>query len=179
MARKKKVIEENLDVSYVKVDKSTACEIVEEGNNELYGRRDCTASHTTIHGIKDVGKDGYYDLVVPFKLQDNADYYLVYVNYDTGDSFGYDRGKVCYVELFQSKDLAKALVDVIYENAEKERSYLKPRQKELPLQITYRHDDGSEQTCYTGTWRGYFETMNYVEMEVVRTDQRYRRGQSY
>ncbi|TFH04403.1 MAG: hypothetical protein E4H14_14830 [Candidatus Thorarchaeota archaeon] len=177
MARKRKQKEVDLDVSYVHVEAETQVEVVREDDGELYGRRECTAAYTSIHGIKDVGKDGYYDLVVGFKLEDNVDYYLVHVNYNTGDSFGHDDGKVCYVEMFKSKELAKQLVDAISENAQTP-SYLPPgkkRYKEQPMTITYERDDGQKVDCYTGTWRGYFERVNYVEMEAVRTEQHYRR----
>lgn len=174
MARRKKVVEVK-DVAYVKIEADTYVDVVEEGDGKLYGRRDCTAKTTTIHGIKDVGKDGYYDIPVNFKLEEGTDYYLVYVNYDTGDSFGYDTGQICYVDLFKSKEKAKALVDAIHENYESERWPTKKQSKPQPTQLDYVRDDGSVVTCYTGTWRGYFERMNYVEMEVVRTEQRYRK----
>ncbi len=184
MARKKVVKAPKVDplVSYVKVDYDSYVDTFEELGQE----RDCTAKTTTINGIKDVGKDGYYDLTVPFKLEQDVEYYLVYINYDTGDSFGWDRGQICYIELFKSRELAKKLTDAIYENAMSDRIVREARfhtfkkgekrPEAAPTQLEYERDDGSKTVCYTGTWRGYFDRFTYVEAQVVETEQKYRRS---
>lgn len=88
--------------------------------------------------------------------------YVVVVNYDTGDSFSQTPNQCCLVDAFSDYELAKALVNAIHEN------YLESKDKYRDIRrVTYTNDFGEQQVCYTGTWTGYFERMNYVEVAAV------------
>lgn len=127
---------------------------------------DDTNIDTYIHGIQKVDANGYSDLTIPFDVEPGRTYYLVYANYDTGDSFGQYGGQVCYIDLFKRYSLAKKLMKLLQEDAS------------IPLDVSnwtnstnnlsYTREDGSKIDCYTGTWKGYFESLNYFTIESVR-----------
>lgn len=201
MARKKKSEEPVIKPVGTKIEVEADIHgyVTRHGDREDRWDRDDTAQDVSITGIKIVDEKGYGDLEVNYVVDPNKEYYLVLVNYDTGDSFGRDEGQVCYVDLFESKEKAQALVDAIYNDkmgypkyfdhemaleAQKKQDKKdgkkveksKPKY-EVVNQVKYLLDDGTEATCYTGTWKGYFEHFNYVEaIPVSVSGGRYRRS---
>ena len=61
------------------------------------------------------GVDTYGDLQTDLYPQPNKEYYLVYVDYDTGDSFSVSRGERFYVQLYENKEKAQRLCEKIRE----------------------------------------------------------------
>lgn len=59
-----------------------------------------------ITGFKVGGK--YGDLEVDFTPKKNTSYHLLYITYDTGDSFGRSDGHIEFVDLYQDFEVAEA-----------------------------------------------------------------------
>lgn len=105
-----------------------------------------------IHGIR-IGDRVNYELIVDYPVEPNRDYYLVVVNYDTGDSFGRDYGRIAFVHLFQDLAVAEKARDVILAND--------------TSSVTIQWDSGKEENMYC-CWIGYFEEMNDCDIVPVR-----------
>lgn len=124
---------------------------------------DDTLEHHNVYGFV-VAEDSYYDFQCSIEDIDwEKVYYLVCVNYDTGDSFGSYRGKVCFVDLFEKRELALDLIGAIEAQAKDYGN--KSNWDYKPLK--YKVDDGSEKDCYTSAWLGYFESLNSVFIKKV------------
>lgn len=139
------------DITTIKVLDVVNVEVTRPWNGEEWSGEDTQESHY-IQGIKIV--DGWGDLDIPFCPKPDETYYLVVVNYDTGDSFSRHEGKICFVDLFRDAKKAKDLVFKI--NSSKDI-----------CSIEYEHDDGTILKCSTGNWTGYFEKVNSVHIEEV------------
>lgn len=100
-------------------------------------------------------------------------YYIVVVNYTTGDTFGSQDAQE-YVELFESGNLAAELVRLITEDAEdydKERmSYYNKSNHKYSGADSYYLDyivDSGETRQTAKIWNGYFESLNDASIDVV------------
>lgn len=106
------------------------------------------------------------DIVVPFKLDLDKNYYIVHVIYSTGDSFHHHSGYQCdFIELFQNKEKAETLVKAI-----KEQNYDYYSNKrdfgENAYILPYKDEKGNEKTLYC-KWNGYFESIDVCEALTV------------
>ena len=133
--------------------------VTREGDPEDRWDRDSTGESHDIQGIRVVDENDYFDLTVDFEVVDDRDYYLLYGIYSTGDSFGHDEGRIQFVDLYESREVAE-------ENAKRLR----------------KHNDGDSDDGYTATlvteegkdhefyvpWKRYFERLSYLEVEPVR-----------
>jgi hypothetical protein len=130
---------------------------------------DDTCQHHRVEGFV-IAEDNYYDFQCSIEDIDwEKTYYLVDVNYDTGDSFGHYAGKIAFVDLFESRELAFSLAEAIEDNAKAYGN--KSNWDYKPLK--YKVDDGSERECYTSAWLGYFESINDVVVKEVLRERKY------
>jgi len=99
------------------------------------------------HGV--MIADGYGDVAL-FPNEKEAkigdDIYVVFVSYDSGDSFGWANNKRIYLWAFTDKKAAYGLEEMIETNHEKNK-----------LDFRGVH-------IGTSDWNGYFEKFNYVEV---------------
>lgn len=154
--------------SFVRVLADQHTSVTEAADPKDEWSADSTASEVYIKGIEVLSENEYFDLVVPFDVMPNKEYYLVFVNYDTGDSFSHHSGQICYLDLFQSKELAHDLAKKIQENAKEPYDYSTAKKgQRLPNSVAYKWDNGQEVDCYAATWKGYFERFNHVSVESV------------
>ena len=104
------------------------------------------------------GVDIYGDLQTDLYPQPNKEYYLVYVDYDTGDSFSVSRGERFYVQLYENKEKAQRL-------CEKIRTFNYLNRGQTNLEVEFNCSKTYQIYC---PWIGYFEHFNYVDIEVVK-----------
>lgn len=142
------------------IDRVRCIETSEVDPDDSWSRASTEEEHD-IRGIK-LSEGGYGDIDVPFTVESNKSYYLVAVYYNTGDSFGHDENKVCFIDLFSTEEKAKDAVKRIEENNE---SYNKWTDKKSGALVIKREDD-ADLKLYT-SWQGYFESMNTCEIHVV------------
>lgn len=103
----------------------------------------------------------FSDLWVPYEPEYGVDYYLLYVVYSTGDSFGHDSGEgIEYIGLYTKDEL-----DVARENREKIEKHGDGHSSDFHVDLK----TPSGQTFQQHTpWVGYFESIDYIELEAVR-----------
>lgn len=139
----------------IKILKDEDSEVTREGKGEWSG--DDIAWSIIIRGFMLSEEQYDYDFIMP--APDKEEYYLVYARYSTGSSFHHETGKVCLVSLMEHFDDAKAIVDAIDNDVKTENR--QPLKVKLPVL-------GKVEDVYTGTWKGYFESLESVEIETVR-----------
>lgn len=120
---------------------------IEEYSDEQYGPWSIH-NDIEIYGIK--LSDEYFDISVPFEVNKGDIVHLVYVSYETGDSFGHESGRHEYIAAYKTKEEAEKVVNLLindfYYTKERNKGYL-----ELPL------GNGGTFTYSTSTYKGYFE----------------------
>lgn len=122
--------------------------------------RDDTAASLSVRGIHVVQKQGYRDLTVPFDVIPGRAYWLVWVDYDTGDSFGRDGNQFEAIDLFEDYELARACGKAC-EDLEEELNG-----KYVYDSLQYERQNG-ERVKVHAPWLGYFENLNRVEVQHV------------
>lgn len=123
-----------------------------------------TDTNNYIKGIIIPENERYYDLDTEFDVELGKEYYLLYAEYGTGDSFGSDGGQISFILLY--KTLEKALVaQSILEVAKGYSAVIKT-------------EDGKDLT-YSIPWNGYFESLDKIDVEFVRLDTSYEATRGY
>lgn len=148
----------------------------ETDNDSPYCYRGETNTEHDIQGIKKTSGSEYFDLEVPFDVEFGKSYFLVYVIYSTGDSFGNDYGRIEFIDLFQKEKLANSLkkkIEQHYNEYVESNLYsyvggrTVKRAKAPHHTIKYTNNEGKEIDLYTGPWIGYFERLQDVYCELV------------
>jgi hypothetical protein len=127
-------------VSFVKFNVSVYTEVTCEADPEDEWSRASTSGSVTVNGATLVEKDGYDCLGVAADLKPGDTIWLVWAQYETGDSFGRDGGQYELLE-----------VQPTYERAiERQKHY-------------------ASVSDYSVPWNGYFESLDgiYVEEFVL------------
>lgn len=109
-----------------------------------------TAADISINGVEFA--EHYFDVALPQEYEASKPLYLLYANYDTGDSFGRQCNKFEAVDIFQDRARAEAAQRALTNSQEGNASYVR--------------DDGTT-IQYSCPWHGYFECLNYLEVEDV------------
>lgn len=148
---------------YIKIDIRSYDEVIREGNPDDKWDRDDTRSEHTINGFEEVGEKEGWDFVwpddeIPVKI------YIVYVLYDTGDSFGRSENNIELIGLYKDIADAEAVGDAIesdYKEYDEDRGHnYEPLAILLPVKQTIEN-------VSTSTWKGYFEHFNSVEVRRI------------
>jgi len=139
----------------VKVNVDSYCESYGEVDPEDSWSRESTDMSHSIRSVTESGN--YFDLVTDFDLDASRNYHLLYVIYDTGDSFGTDGGQIEFVGLYQDLNTA-------HENRRRlEEHYKSPEDSHTVALVT---DSGEE--CKMGVpYMGYFESLRDIEVQTV------------
>lgn len=121
--------------------------------------RDSTSTSHNIRGIK-LSKAG--DLEVSFKPIIGQTYFLLYVLYSTGDSFGHDSGNIEFIGLYRTDEVAKR-------NAERIRKSREDYEKKCDVaSFSVELETGAGKLYKTNTpWNGYFESLEDVVSVTV------------
>lgn len=140
-------------MQYFTVVKDQYCHTTREHDPEDRWSGEETCTDTSVWGFEVTSEDKYWDGIAKFDLEYDKDYFLVYAIYSTGDSFSRHDGQFDVADLFETMDEAKEvkkILDGFDKNGEGQT-----------VQI-------SEGINYHVPWWGYFEYLEYVEIEVVR-----------
>lgn len=141
-------------MSYVSILSDRHEYVTRHGDPNDRWDRDSTAATVSVKGIKQVDEKGYHDLAVPFDISHDKAYFLLWADYDTGDSFGRDGNRTEWVDLFQSIESAEKARKELLDGSGYTRGYTR--------------DDGTVIDFYV-PWEGYFESLNDLRVDVVRT----------
>lgn len=185
MAKKSKLIEEIQEpqVYPINIIRKKHTHITRHAERDEWDRDD-TSSDWDVLGIQLVPDDeNYGDLYAKFPIKINTTYWLVYVVYSTGDSFGRDEnGALEEIEIYEDETMAWDCAGEIKKHADMystfERTYGKPKVKRPKDFNSYTlkviGGNGKEMEVYA-PWNGYFESLSYVEVRPVTIINRTRR----
>ena len=124
--------------------------------------RDSTTTTNDIRGIK----IGSYDLASHFKPIKGEKYYLLYAEYNTGDSFGYDDGVIEYIGLYEPKEQAQKQAELIKIHNDKYEKDHKWTKNESSYSLDIEMPNG-QVVKISAPWNGYFESLNFVDVIEV------------
>lgn len=141
-------------MTYVKIDYDTHGYVTRQGDANDRWDHDDTAQDHTINGVHVVGAEQYHDLAIDFE-PDGTACYLLYVIYDTGDSFGRDDGRIEFIGLYRDREVAE-------EN--KRRIEKMDYKDKYTVQLVT--EDGRKYKMHA-PWVGYFEHFQYTEIQQV------------
>jgi len=128
--------------------------------NSSYDRPDTSTSHN-IEGFKVFEGDIYSDLQVLYEPMPGEEYYLLYVVYSTGDSFGHDSGgNIEYIGFYTEAEL-----HIAREN--KRRIEEDEYSRGGSFSVDLLSQQGQEYQLST-PWKGYFESLDSVDIQTVR-----------
>ncbi|WP_298752109.1 hypothetical protein [uncultured Arcobacter sp.] len=109
------------------------------------------------HTFKVVGKDVYGTIPFNFDTDEQDVYFLLYVSYETGDSFGKSSGNTEFIGLYNDPKIAK-------ENQQTIEDYVEHRKNDN-WSVELWNSDGSEKYSYsTSAFTGYFEYVENIDV---------------
>lgn len=122
--------------------------------------RASTHTEHNITGFKVRPESQYGDVLVPYEPERGVDYYLLYVVYTTGDSFGRDSGHgIEYIGLYTKDEL-----HIARENEQRIEAH-NYGDREVKLQLLMPNT--IDFYMYV-PWQGFFESLDYVSIETVQ-----------
>lgn len=110
-----------------------------------------TAADISIQGVEFAER--YFDVALPREYDASKPLFMLWANFDTGNSFGRQRNKFEAVDIFQNRARAEAAQRTLTDTEEGQSA-------------SYVRDDGTT-IQYSCPWHGYFECLNYLEVEEV------------
>jgi hypothetical protein len=137
-------------------------EITREATQPQWDADDTSSTHS-IQGFKVVTDKGHYTFMVPFKIQPERAYYLVYVLYSTGDSFHNEDGCINFIDMFENEHFANKVRRAIQDDYNK---YGKETDNSDKWTITLPNPDGTKYSIHC-SWKGYFESLESAHLEIV------------
>lgn len=69
-----------------------------------------------IQGVTVISSTEYFDIVVNFPIEINTTYYLLVVDYNTGDSYSNSENEFEFVDLFKTKSTAEEMAKIIIDD---------------------------------------------------------------
>lgn len=104
--------------------------------------------------------------LVPASVQVGDTIFMVWVQYSTGDSFGYDSGYSHeIIGLYKDSKLANQAAEAIREDNRDKPDYSFNDGGNQVMVPTF--DGTSERPQRTGGWKGYFEGLDFVEVSSL------------
>ena len=119
--------------------------------------------HEYDYPLAKIVDEGYYDVALcpnEADVKPGEDIYVVYVSYDTGDSFGREYNRRIYLWAFSDYERAQRLTTALTKDGEENPDYdfdHKPMMfEDVPIA--------------TNDWKGHFENFNFAGIELVRVE---------
>lgn len=141
---------------YIKIQKDVVK--TESGDYERYISRPDTHQSVSIKGFSVVGEHNEWDFVLKGELL--GTYYLVWCSYNSGDSYGSDYGWCAMSALCRSAEDAATIATAIVDNYKTNKDSMKA------IRVTL--SDGTIEQIHVSEWKGYFDRLTDVHVEVVR-----------
>jgi len=151
------------NIHSIRVEDDTYSTVTHPADPDDEWDRDSTSTSHSIQGFYAAPEEStrYSDLWVPYEPEFSVDYYLLYAVYSTGDSFGHDDGQgIEYIGLYTENEL-----DVARENQKKIEEHA--RNKDGDFHVELKTPGGMMFQQHT-PWVGYFESLDYTDIESVR-----------
>lgn len=148
-----------------KIEHSSYTDVTRESDPEDRWDRDDLDTTWSIGSKITECEDKSPDIVVPFKLELEKNYYLVYVIYNTGDSFHHHSGYGCnFIELFTDKTKADNLAQLIRQQNKDYNSRKDLGESAYSLSYT---DELGNKKIVSCDWNGYFESIQTCDIQTL------------
>ena len=139
------------------IDFTSHSEGGEPESDEQYSSRSPEYISLTVNGvcmnpIESFGED----VATLFTPRKGMQVFLVTVRYTTGDTFGYTSGNYKFVACYDNAEDAYALAKEIEDNSKDNGGYKYSFKPKTPY---------TEDELYCGSWTGYFEHLECVDVE--------------
>lgn len=141
-------------MTHVRIEYDTHYDVTREADPSDRWDRDDTYAWHIIREVRAVGEKDYYDLVVDFEPKGTA-CYLLFVIYDTGDSFGVDQGQIEFIGLYRDRKVA-----------EENKSRIEKLDYKDKYSVQLVTEDGRKYKVHA-PWIGYFERFQYADIQQV------------
>jgi hypothetical protein len=150
-------------MSFVKVLYDEYTEVTRYADMEDPWDGDDTSTDYSIRGVAVGDKDSFYDFQTGYDVEDGVTYYLVTVVYSTACSFyREDYGRIEFIDLYRDRETAQKIADAIEKDSRTEKT-----------ELAITNSVGDEFKLYTGDWKGYFESFEFVEVYPVQIEKEY------
>lgn len=143
---------------YLEIIDDSSCE--SHHASEQFGEWSEDTQHD-IQGFRVVEEGKYHDLVVAFNPDKDRGYFLLYVLYSSGDSFGHSSGNICIVGLYEDEAIAEENAKRIVEQNER---YKKSHDELFSVHLK---DESGMEFKFHAVWNGYFEHIEDVVVHRV------------
>ncbi len=142
---------------HFKVDYDSRTHQTSEPDESDSWDRGNSETDNSIYGFTVVGDNDGFDGTVKFEPEYDRPYFLLYVVYGTGDSFGSDAGNIVFYDLFEHRETAEANSKIIHEHGE-----------DHSITLVAEYEEGKVIKYQTSApWVGYFEWLQHVCIEEV------------
>jgi hypothetical protein len=141
------------DCMYIKIINNSCTHVTRKSDPDDSWDRGNTDTYNDIQGIEIVEKDDWYDLETEFDLIKGREYYLVYCEYTTGDSFGSDGGRIDFIQLYKTLDKAEACIKDLRGSDDKYSGKIIM--------------ESGRTLIYGIPWTGYFESLENLDVVYV------------
>lgn len=144
------------------VDDSYSTETSEPDPDNSWDRASTSTDHNIL-GFKAApeSNEKYYDILIPYAPLFEERYYLLYVVYSTGDSFGHDEGSsIEYIGFYKSSQL-----DIARENKCKINDFARNTTNSYSVKLKSPEGKVFDQAV---PWKGYFESMDSMEIIEIK-----------
>lgn len=128
-----------------------------ESSDEPYGDWYSDNGSASIKKIVDNGYGEQAMLIDGLELEAGKPYFIVRVMYSSGNTFGHEVNcfeGICVTDKYERAAEIKKLIEDDYQNQDRKSD-------------SYYLEIGGDQQIYTGTWKGYFESLDDVDIEVA------------
>lgn len=144
-------------------------DVIREANRDDEWDRDDIAHFTSIEGAIIVPErtTRFYDIETCFEVKDSDIVFLVYGNYDTGDSFHRECGCIEYVDVYKTIEKAYAAVKKLNEHYKKYKTahdYSIGEENTFSCEIIRENDS---KILFGVPWTGYFERLNDIDVKSI------------
>lgn len=138
------------------------CNVINESNPDDRWDKDDVSWFTTINGLsKNINKNysdysprsSYENMTIPFEVDDDKAYFLLYAIYSTGDSFHWEEGRTDFICLFETIEKAEEARTILKNASGYSANILLENETEFRYHIP---------------WNGYFERLQSIEVQLVR-----------
>jgi len=149
---------------YIQISKNDYCQTLREADpNERYDGDDICHNHV-IHGFYSVKEKECWDFVLDVE-ELHSRLYLVYVLYDTGDSFHSEENCIELIGVYSNIEDVLVIEEAIELD---HRKYKKTKEHDYNPMKVLLPKSNKIQEISTCTWKGYFETFNTVETKTIK-----------
>ncbi len=144
----------------IKIEKDSYQHITRERNEDDRWDNDDLCWEHTIRGFKVVNKKDYWDFVLD-KNPKGKTLYLVYVLYNTGDSFHREENVICLIGLYEHDKDAYTVADAIKRDYDESSNNYKTKFNPIDVKLPKKK---VKETISVASWKGYFESLTSVEV---------------